>query len=78
MIGWAQHLLIIHPLWIGSMPALLQAFFEQALRPGFAMSRDAKGGWSKLLSGRGARVVVTMGMPAFIYAGTSGRPASKA
>jgi putative NADPH-quinone reductase len=66
-ITWAQHLLIIHPLWIGSMPALLKAFFEQALRPGFAMSTSAKGNWSKLLSGRSARVVVTMGMPGLVY-----------
>ena len=66
-IRWAQHLLIAHPLWIGSMPALLKAFLEQALRPGFAMSTSAKGGWTKLLSGRSARVVVTMGMPAFVY-----------
>ena len=66
-IRWAQHLLIIHPLWIGSMPALLKAFLEQALRPGFAMSPSAKGSCTKLLSGRTARVVVTMGMPGFIY-----------
>ncbi|NJO32109.1 MAG: NAD(P)H-dependent oxidoreductase [Rhodospirillales bacterium] len=66
-IRWSQHLLIIHPLWIGSMPALLKAFLEQALRPGFAMSTSAKGGWTKLLSGRSAQVVVTMGMPGFIY-----------
>jgi putative NADPH-quinone reductase len=49
------------------MPALLKAFFDQALRPGFALSTSGKGGWTKRLSGRGARVVVTMGMPAFIY-----------
>ena len=66
-IRWAQHLLVIHPLWIGTMPALLKAFFEQALRPGFAMSTALKGNWTKLLSGRTARVVVTMGMPGFIY-----------
>jgi putative NADPH-quinone reductase len=65
-IRWAQHLLIIHPLWIGSMPALLKAFFEQALRPGFAMLNSPRG-WTKLLSGRTARIVVTTGMPAFIY-----------
>jgi putative NADPH-quinone reductase len=73
-IGWAQHLLIVHPLWIGSMPALLKAFFEQALRPGFALSPTPKGGWSKLLSGRRARVVVTMGMPASIYRWYFGAP----
>jgi putative NADPH-quinone reductase len=66
-IRWAEHLLIIHPLWIGSMPALLKAFFEQALRPGFAMGTSANGNWTKLLAGRSARVVVTMGMPAIVY-----------
>lgn len=66
-IRWAGHLVIIHPLWIGAMPALLKGFFEQALRPGFAMALTPSGGWSKLLAGRTARVVVTMGMPALIY-----------
>ncbi len=43
-IRWAEHLLIVHPLWIGAMPALLKGFFEQALRPGFAYGADAKTG----------------------------------
>jgi putative NADPH-quinone reductase len=66
-IGWAQHLVILHPLWMASMPALLKAFFEQALRPGFALSTAPGSGWSKRLKGRSARVVVTMGMPGLIY-----------
>ena len=31
---WADHLVIIYPLWFGSMPALLKAYLEQVLRPG--------------------------------------------
>jgi putative NADPH-quinone reductase len=65
-IKWAQHILVIHPLWIGSAPAILKGFFEQTLRPGFAMDIQT-GGWRKLLSGRSARIVVTMGMPALVY-----------
>jgi putative NADPH-quinone reductase len=67
-IAEAQHLVIIYPLWLGSMPALLKGFFEQALRPGFAIG-TVQGGkrWAKLLGGRSARIVVTMGMPAFVY-----------
>ena len=42
-IRWAQHLLIVHPLWIGAAPALLKGFFEQALRPGFAMTLTLRG-----------------------------------
>jgi putative NADPH-quinone reductase len=66
-IRWSEHIVIIHPLWIGMMPALLKGFLEQAFRPGFAMGISAKGGWTKLLAGRSARVVITMGMPAPIY-----------
>lgn len=67
-IKWADHLVIIYPLWLGSMPALLKAFLEQVLRPGFAFEYGQSGGMAKkLLTGKSARIVVTMGMPAFIY-----------
>ena len=66
-IRWAQHLVIIYPLWLGAMPALLKAFLEHALRPGFAIRLEPSGHWTKLLSGRSARIVVTMGMPALAY-----------
>ena len=67
-IEWATHLVIEYPLWLGSMPALMKAFLEQALRPGFAIaSAEGAATWDKLLSGRSARVVVTMGMPALVY-----------
>lgn len=68
-IGWAEHIVFFFPLWLGDMPALLKGFLEQVARPGFAILRE-KGGkpWgSKGLTGRSARVVVTMGMPAVVY-----------
>ena len=67
-IDWAEHLVIFFPLWMGDMPARLKAFFEQVLRPGFAIGKAAPGHMGrKLLKGRSARIVVTMGMPAFFY-----------
>jgi putative NADPH-quinone reductase len=66
-ILWAEHLLIVYPLWLGTMPALLKGFFEQAIRPGFAIDFKPNGMWNKRLKGRSARIVVTMGMPALIY-----------
>lgn len=67
-IGWADHLLIVYPLWLGTMPALLKGFFEQVFRPGFAMEMENGGmKWKRLLTGKSARIIVTMGMPAFIY-----------
>jgi putative NADPH-quinone reductase len=66
-IAWAGHLVVIYPLWLGSMPALLKAFFEQIGRPGFAIAKGRRPFRSGLLTGRSARVIVTMGMPSFIY-----------
>ncbi|MFG6469093.1 NAD(P)H-dependent oxidoreductase [Roseateles sp. BYS87W] len=67
-LTWAEHVVLFFPLWLGDMPALLKAFLEQVARPGFAVPRagsEAMG--TKLLAGRSARVVVTMGMPALLY-----------
>jgi putative NADPH-quinone reductase len=67
-LRWADHVVIIYPLWLGSMPALLKAYLEQVLRPGFAFAYGTgKGLPKKLLAGKSARVVVTMGMPSLFY-----------
>jgi putative NADPH-quinone reductase len=67
-IVWAEHLVILYPLWLGSMPAKLKGLFEQVLRPGFAFGESrGKGLPKKLLKGKSARIVVTMGMPALFY-----------
>ena len=65
-IRWAEHLAIFHPLWLGAAPAMLKGFFEQVFRYGFALSEA--GPFARLLKGRTARIVVTMGMPAPAYA----------
>ena len=65
-IEWAEHIVFLYPLWLGTMPALLKAWLEQALRPGFAFDLSGQG-WKTRLKGRSARVIVTMGMPAFVY-----------
>lgn len=67
-ILWAQHMVLFFPLWLGEMPALLKAWLEQVARPGFAVGPEGpKEFGKKPLSGRSARVVVTMGMPALAY-----------
>jgi putative NADPH-quinone reductase len=67
-LSWADHLVILYPLWLGSMPALLKAYLEQVMRPGFAFAygKDARMA-KKLLVGKSARIVVTMGMPSLFY-----------
>jgi putative NADPH-quinone reductase len=65
---WAHHIVFVFPLWLGDMPGLLKIFLEQIARPGFAFGEArGKGLPRKLLKGKSARIVVTMGMPALFY-----------
>jgi putative NADPH-quinone reductase len=64
---WAEHWVFLFPLWHGTMPALLKGFLEHIFRPGFAMEYKEKGFPRRLLAGRSARIVVTMGMPVMLY-----------
>jgi putative NADPH-quinone reductase len=66
-IRWARHLVVVYPLWLGTVPALLKAFFEQTFRYGFALGMGKGRMPQKLLKGRSARIFVTMGMPAAAY-----------
>ena len=63
----ADHLVIIYPLWLGTMPALLKAFIEQVFRPGFALSYEEDTWPKQLLTNKTARIIITMGMPALAY-----------
>ncbi len=67
-IRWAGHLVILYPLWHGTLPALLKAYIEQVFRYGFALGSASESKMPQgLLKGRSARLIVTMGMPAFVY-----------
>jgi len=67
-IAWCEHMVFFFPLWLGDMPALLKGFLEQVARPGFAFKKEGGNPFGKKgLTGRSARVVVTMGMPALLY-----------
>lgn len=68
VVGAANHLVIVFPLWLGGMPAVLKGFLEQVFRPGFLLLDPGKG-WSggKRLAGVSARIIVPMGMPALAY-----------
>ncbi|MCQ9376173.1 NAD(P)H-dependent oxidoreductase [Methyloversatilis sp. XJ19-13] len=67
-VAAAQHVAVFFPLWLGTLPALLKAFFEQLLRPGFAIGEGTGlNPFKPLLKGRSARLIVTMGMPALMF-----------
>lgn len=63
-IAWADHIVLLYPLWLGTVPAKLKGFLEQVVRPGFAFVERGRGQRPKrLLTGRSARIIVTRGMP---------------
>lgn len=68
-ISWADHILVIFPLWMGSMPGRFKMLLEQVFRPGFALDYSQEGFPGKMLSGKSADIVVTMGMPTIAYEG---------
>jgi NAD(P)H dehydrogenase (quinone) len=62
----ADHLVIIFPLWLGTLPAILKGFLERVLQPDL-VEPAKEGKFVKILKGKSARIIVTMAMPGFIY-----------
>ncbi|MNI36446.1 hypothetical protein D3C73_904950 [compost metagenome] len=82
-IKWAEHLVFVYPVWWGTMPALLKGFLDRILLPGYAFKyRPNSSFWDKLLTGKSARLLVTMDSPAwydrFMYGSPSLRSMKKA
>lgn len=64
LLKWANHIVIIFPVWWGSVPALLKGFLDRTLLPGFAFKyREHSSQWDKLLNGKSARLIVTSDAP---------------
>jgi NAD(P)H dehydrogenase (quinone) len=62
----ADHLVLIFPLWLGTLPAIFKGFLERVLQPDL-VEPSKKGKFTKIFKGKSARVIMTMGMPDFIY-----------
>lgn len=74
-----RHLVLVYPSWWGTWPALLKGFVDRAFTPGFAFRYHPGGaGWDKLLTGRSARVVVTMDWPVWAFHLLQGAPGNRA
>jgi NAD(P)H dehydrogenase (quinone) len=66
-ISNCQHLVIVTPMWWLSVPALLKGFFDRVLTPGYAYKFKSYGRVSRLLKGRSARVIYTLGGQSLMY-----------
>lgn len=74
-IAWCDHIAWAYPNWWGTMPALMKGFIDRTVLPGFAFKyHEGKLLWDKLLTGRSARLLVTMDTPALWYRWVIGRP----
>ena len=66
---WANHVIVIHPLWWGSAPAKLMGLFDRVLRPRHAYQYESgKPLPEGLLKGRTAEVIITSDTPTWFFA----------
>jgi putative NADPH-quinone reductase len=67
-IAAADHVVLLYPLWAGSLPARVKGFLEQVGRGDFFIKASPEGKWPiRRMAGKSARLIVTMGMPALAY-----------
>ncbi|SDJ16604.1 NAD(P)H-dependent oxidoreductase [Chryseobacterium jejuense] len=75
VILWADHLVWVHPVWWGGLPALMKGFIDRLFLPGFAYKyRENSLWWDKLLEGKTAHIITTIDQPGWYYRLMYGRP----
>lgn len=78
LLMWCEHLVVIHPVWWGGLPALLKGFIDRIFLPKFAFSyRKNSVWWDRLLSGRSAEILYTIDQPIWYYKLINGAPGLK-
>jgi len=74
-IKWADHLVWVHPVWWGGLPAITKGFIDRVFLPGFAFKyRENSVWWDKLLKGKTAHIITTLDQPSWYYRFAYGRP----
>lgn len=64
----ADHLVWVHPVWWGGLPAIMKGFIDRLFLPGIAYQyRENSVWWDKLLTGKTARIITTIDQPAWYY-----------
>lgn len=62
----ADHLVFIFPLWLGTLPAIFKGFLERVIQPDIFEAAKS-GHFVTPWKGKSVRIVMTMGMPGFVY-----------
>lgn len=74
-ILWADHLVWVHPVWWGGLPAVTKGFVDRLFLPGMAYKyRPNSVWWDKILSGKTAHIITTLDQPGWYYRLFFGRP----
>ncbi|WP_394664943.1 NAD(P)H-dependent oxidoreductase [uncultured Chryseobacterium sp.] len=74
-IQWADHLVWIHPVWWGGLPAITKGFIDRLFLPGFAFKYGENSvWWDKLLKGKTAHIITTLDQSGLYYRFFFGRP----
>ncbi|MCY1535142.1 FMN-dependent NADH-azoreductase [compost metagenome] len=75
LIQWSEHMVWVHPVWWGGLPALLKGFIDRVFLPGKTFKyRPNSVWWDKLLTGKTARIITTLDQPGWYYRLRFGRP----
>jgi NAD(P)H dehydrogenase (quinone) len=71
----ADHLVWIHPIWWGGLPAITKGFIDRLFLPGMAFEhRENSVWWDKLLKGKTAHIITTLDQPSWYYKLVYGNP----
>ena len=74
-IKWAEHLVWVHPVWWGGLPAITKGFIDRVFLPGFAFQYKKNSlWWDKLLKGKTAHIITTLDQPSWYYWLVYGKP----
>lgn len=74
-ILWADHLVWIHPVWWGGLPAITKGFIDRVFLPGMVFQyRENSVWWDKLLTGKTAHIITTLDQPGWYYKFSFGQP----
>ena len=67
LVAAADELIFAHPIWWGTVPAIMKNWIDIIFQTGFAYKYKENGSWEKLFTGKTAKIFATSGAPAFVF-----------